>query len=247
MSKTDLDNLKETLLAIPEEDIKDPIMPVAVYVQEAEDLYEWASGDQATLTEAGLDVTLLEELPARAGALRYVQSVWQKEYNTFEEAQKEWSARSPEAFDLRDSLIHDFFHAYYNYPDLYSKVQAINEGATNADMLQDLSDLAVLGNSNPEPLTAINFDMTQLDTAMSTSEELAEVLAKANGMRTASNENKILRDRAYTYLKQAVDEIHRHGQYKFWRNDERRKGYSSRYMRIHRTTKSTDAEETKES
>ena len=32
-------------------------------------------------------------------------------------------------------------------------------------------------------------------------------------------------------MKQAVDEIRRHGQYVFWRNEARKKGYVSRYYR----------------
>ena len=40
-----------------------------------------------------------------------------------------------------------------------------------------------------------------------------------------------MRDKAYTHLKQAVDEVRECGQYVFWRNEARLKGYSSRYFR----------------
>ena len=234
MSKENYDSKIASIEAIPDNQTQEPNMPVANFVQEAEDTYEWAKDDKTALTEAGLDITLLEDIPARAGALRYAQSIWQKEYNTFEEAQKEWKEKSPEAFNLHDVLIHEFFHAYHDHSDLYSKVRNIAEGGGNADMLQDMSDLAVLGKANPEPLNKINLDMTLLDKAELISEELSEVLAKANGLRMSDNEMKIIRDKAFIYLKQAVDEVRRHGQYKFWRNPERRKGYSSRYNKIHR-------------
>ncbi len=233
MSQENFNEKEAVIKAIPDNQVIEPNMPVSVAVQEAEDLYEWAKDDEAVLTGGGLDVTLLNELPVRAGALRYAQSVWQKEYRTYEEAQKNWAQQSPEAFDMRDVIVHEFYHAYYNYPDLYAKVKTIDEGGSNADMLQDLSDLAILGKSNPDPLTTTNFDMTLLNTAENISENLSEVLAKANGLRLGDNEMKITRDKAYTYLKQAVDEVRRHGQYKFWRDNNRKKGYISQYFKSH--------------
>lgn len=43
------------------------------------------------------------------------------------------------------------------------------------------------------------------------------------------NELRITRDKAYTFMKMAVDEIRRHGQYVFWKNAQRHKGYISKY------------------
>jgi len=40
-----------------------------------------------------------------------------------------------------------------------------------------------------------------------------------------------MRDKAYTHLKQAVDQVRECGQYVFWRNEARLKGYGSRYFR----------------
>ncbi|MCH9008526.1 hypothetical protein IIA29_11070, partial [candidate division KSB1 bacterium] len=41
----------------------------------------------------------------------------------------------------------------------------------------------------------------------------------------------MMRDKAYTHLKQAVDQVRECGQYVFWRNEARLKGYGSRYFR----------------
>ena len=238
MSLENFNEKKVAIEAIPDNETANPNIPVPVAVQEGEDLYVWAKEDKEELKKAGLDMTLLDELPVRAGALRYIQSIWQKEYNTFEDAQEEWKQRSPEAFDLHDILIHEFLFAYHNYPDLLSKVRTIAEGSSNADMLQDLSDLSVLGKSNPEPLTAISLNMSLLDQAETMVNELSEVLAKANGLRMSDNATKIIRDKAFAYLKQAVDEVRRCGQYKFWRNENRRKGYISKYNK--RRARSSD-------
>jgi hypothetical protein len=208
----------------------EPAIPVAIALQEAEDLYEWCQADQELLTRAGLDWNLVNDLPLRIGACRYIQSVWQKEFKSVEAAQKEWGEKSPAAFSLRDELLHHCFHAYRNIPDLLRKTQKIAEGAGNADMIQDLSDLSVLGKSSPEPLTKINVDMSLFDLAETTATAMADLLAKSNGAKLTDNKLKITRDKAYSYMKEAVDEIRHHGQYVFWRNEERKKGYASRFL-----------------
>lgn len=127
-------------------------------------------------------------------------------------------------------MLHHFFHAYRKYPTLLSSVQKIAEGDSNADMIQDLSDMAVLGTANFEPLKAIGIEMSYLTLAAETSASMADLLAQANGDRRSTNKVKIMRDKAYTYMKQAVDEIRHHGQYLFWRNENRKKGYVSKYL-----------------
>ncbi len=230
MSKENYDLKKLGIDAISNDQIMVPAIPVSIALQEAEDLFEWCKSDKEALIKAGIVWELVEDLPVRIGACRYTQSVWQKEYKSIEDAQKEWGLKSPVAFGIRDELLHHFFHGYRKYPDLLNKVQKIAEGNGSADMIQDLSDLAVLGTANPDPLKNINMDMSLLSTAAVTSEEMADLLAKSNGARFADNKMKTTRDKAYTYVKMVVDELRRIGQYVFWRNEDRKKGYVSRYL-----------------
>ncbi|HEY4788161.1 MAG TPA: hypothetical protein VIH57_19035 [Bacteroidales bacterium] len=231
MAKEDYDALASAIEAVNRDDAKEPDIPVAVALQEAEDLNAWCLADKEALVKAGLDWTLVDSLPKRTGACRYVQSLWQNDYRTQEEAQKEWKLQAPDAYKLHDDLIHDFLHAFFAIPDLLSKTQKIAEGSGNADMIQDLSDLSQLGKNNPEPLKKINFDVTLLDKAAALSTSLPVLLAQANGQKLGDNKMKILRDKSYAYMKQAVSEIRRNGQYAFWRNEDRRKGYVSRYYK----------------
>jgi hypothetical protein len=242
MSKTNFDEKLIEIQTIPDADEKKPNMPVGEAVQEAENIFAWCKDDHALLTKAGLDWALVEDLPLRAGACRYAQSIWARESQTQEEAQKEWKEKSPEAFDFRDRLLHDFTFAYRKLPDLSAKVQTIREGNSNADMLQDFSDMNVLGKENLEPLTKIGFDITDLDRAAEVADELSAVLALANGEYGDDVDAKELRDKAYTYMKMAMDEIRSTGQYVFWRDDDRKKGYVSRYKRKTRKPKSTVSE-----
>ncbi|MCF7797171.1 MAG: hypothetical protein K9N11_07725 [Lentisphaeria bacterium] len=165
--------------AIPLDQVKTPNMPVDAFLQEVENTVKWVIPDQDKLTAAGLDWTLVEDLPLRAGALREAESLWNTVRFSQEEAQKQWKEQSPAGYDLRDTLLHTFRFAFRNDESLLTQVSRIAEGGGHADMLQDLNDLAILGNANTDLLTAIGFDVTQLATAATLSDELAELLSQA--------------------------------------------------------------------
>jgi len=245
MSKEQFDLKLATLEAIPEKDLTYPAIPVDVALQEAEDLLVWCLPDLDVLVKAGLDKKLVDDMSVRIGALRYIQSQWQKEYRSQEEAQKEWTLKSPLAYALRDELVHHYLHAYYKIPDLYARTQKIAEGSGHADMIQDLSDLAALGKANQQPLVAISLDLSLLDKSEINAEQMAVLLAKANGKKMEDNKMRLMRDKAFMHMKEAVDEIRRCGQYVFWRNEQKHKGYISKYYKTRNQakTKPTKKEE----
>ena len=211
-----------------DEDTKYPNMPVDVYTQESENLAMWARPDKNPLVAAGLKWALVKDMPVRAGCLREAESRWYSKRFTREEAQREWMERSPEAYDLRDQLLHTFTYAYRKHADVAARVSKVREGSNQADMIQDLNDLAVIGRDNPEPLDMINFDKTLLDLAANTADEMGSLLASSKADDDDAELVKI-RNKAYTYLKEAVDEVRDCGQFVFWRNRERIKGYRSDY------------------
>lgn len=214
-------------------------MPIESYLQEAENLYNWCLEDQAVLTAVKLSWDLVLDLPVRSGALREAESRWQKEYLDEEAAEKAWKERSPLAYALRNDLLDHFRFAFRHDEKLAKKVRKIAAGRSNADMIQDLNDLSVLGKGHPEYLEAINFDMTLLDKAALMSGEMAALLAVVVGDRAAAGAARKLRDQAYTYLKEAVDEIYGYGQYVFRDNEERRKRYCSQFFSRLRAKSST--------
>ncbi len=236
MSNIDDYNAKlAEIQAISKEEVKDPAIPVDVALQEAENLYHWSLDDLEKLSVVGIAQSQIEELPVRAGACREAQSIWNKDYRSQQEAQKEWAEQAPQAYDFRNDLLASMRFAYRKDDALLTRVSAIADGNGHADMIQDLNDIAVLGRENPDPLTAISFDLTQLDQAATRADELADLLAEANGDKADPNNSKIIRDKAYTYLKELVDEIREAGKYVFRHDDNRLKGYASTYWRkLHR-------------
>ncbi len=234
---------QDAIQAIPDEKTQTPAMPVDVFLQEAEDLSHWCANDAAALATVGITQEKMDDLPVRTGALREAQSLWFKEFNTQEEAKREWDTLAPVAYVLRDELIHTFRFAFRADPVLLGRVTEIAEGASHADMLQDLNDLSVLGKANSRLLSGIGFDETKLDTAAQMSDDLAALLAAVNGDRAEQSESKRFRDKAYTYVKELVDEIRDAGKYLFWKSPERLKGYISRYRKLHRSDSENETAE----
>ena len=242
MANTDDYNAKlAEIQAIPNEEVKEPGMPVDIALQEAENLYHWSSDDADKLAVVGIKRNQIQDLPVRAGACRETQSIWNKDFRSQQEAQEEWAEQSPLAYDFHDDLLASMRFAYRKNDALLSRVRAIADGGGHADMIQDLNDIAVLGRENPDPLTAISFDLAQLDEAATLADTLADLLAEANGDKADPNESKIIRDKAYMHMKELVDEIREAGKYVFRKEPNRLKGYSSDYWRkLHRKQKNDD-------
>ena len=236
----DLSSVRDTLMTIPDSEVKEPTMPVGIFVQEAEDLAAWATKDIVLLALAGIDAAKLSALKVGAGALRESQSIWVKNRKSMEDAQQQWAEEAPVAFDLRDELLHTFRYAFRNDDALLSRVAEIAEGSGNDDMLQDLNDLAVLGNEHTDLLTAVGCDLALLETAATKADTLAEVLALSNGESNTESADKALRDRAFTYLKSLVDDVRGAGKFKFWKDPKRIKGYYSDYWRKKNASKGKD-------
>ena len=232
--RQDYDACYNAFMAIPDEEVKTPDMPVNVAIQENENLYLWSLDDKTELMGAGLPETTIDSLTVRNGACRTAEAMWKREQHTPQDAQKEWEERSPAAYELHGRLLHTFRYAYRNDQRLLKKVSDIADGSGDADMIQDLSNLAALGEDNPEPLALINFDVTLLQQAATTADELAIVLARANGEKEIDSQVKITRDRAYSYMQQAANEIKNCGRYVFWKDEDRLKGYRNIYKNKHK-------------
>ncbi len=227
---------RDVLIAIPDSEV-DSIkrMPISTYIHEAEALYRWCRDDRAALEIITGVWELAEDIPIRAGALRELESMWRKERCTPSEAGRRWKDESPALFEMRKGLLQAFRYAFRDDKALLRRVRDIAKGNTNAERLQNLNDLAVLGRDNQELLTEIAFDLTQLDEAAAKSAEMSEVLAAATSGRKKGSETLKLRDKAYTHLKKAVDETYCAGRYLLRHHSDRLKGYSSEYLNKRRS------------
>jgi len=210
-----------------------PTMPMDVYNQQAENLAIWAKEDLTELQARGMAPEMLDDLLKRTDASRYAQGLWFKERHARQDAETDWRTLSPAAYALRDRLIDECEFAFYQKPSLLSRIDEVKKGTGHADMIQDLTNLALLGKNNQALLEATHTDVSLLDTALETSDAMANLLAMANGEKVEDNISKRMRDQAYTYLKELVDEVRRYGRFIFRNNKARLVGYQNSYKKAH--------------
>lgn len=231
---SEFEKLKEAIEAIKANEVKVPDMPVDIFIQETENMYQWALDDKEQLFARGLKQEVLDAIPEASGACRHAEALWFKQRYGKQEAEKQWAEKSPAAYDLRNDLIYEFEFAFVGNATLLGRVNDIKTGNGHPDMIQDLANLAVLGNENLSLLTATSFDPSLLATAADTSDTLAEILARATGDKAENSEAKTLRDKAYTYLKLQADEVRRYGKFVFRKDKDRLAGYIQHYKNTHR-------------
>ena len=226
-------NMKiEVIKAITDDQIKVPHhIPVGIYIQEAENLYNWCQDDKEELTAKGLDWKVVEYLPVRCGALSEAELKWHQAQFLRRKSEKIWVQASPKGYDLRHLLAHHFRYAFRDDSSLILRVNEISKRITRKGMIKGLRDLSVLGKANRDLLTKIGFDLTLLDLATTKADELDAKYAAASCDSEDYLEVKKIRNQAFTHLKEAVDLIYDYGKYVFWRNPYRLKGYRSEHAR----------------
>lgn len=65
-------------------------------------------------------------------------------------------------------------------------------------------------------LPAIDLNQLQLVTTVTTSEEMASLLATSNWDKVEQNVTKVISDKAFAPMKKQVDEIRAAGKFLFW-------------------------------
>jgi hypothetical protein len=149
---------------------------------------------------------------------------------------------SVEAAELLAQACRHFRYAFRKHPSLLGRLPAATSWMTDADRIQALNNMAVLGREHVALLRDSGFSPAQLDELADKSDALADRKSKARCERASGRGSKLLRDRAYTHLRAAVEEIRAAGRFLFWNDEGRLAGYRSEYKRKNRgRTDSVDA------
>ena len=220
-------DLTPTLLAIVPSAVSQPDKSIEIYLGKCDVLLSQAQADRDVLSAApGFNGAYIDTLPARIGALREAEAAWENVRFSGEAARTLWKTKSPAAFKLRDDLLHSFAYIFRKNPSVLATVASIADGSGNDDMLLDLTRLSDLGKAQHVVLQAVKFDMTLLSTATRTADDLSKILADTRNETVAGGSKaKDLRDRAFTYCNEAVEEIRTCGKFVFYDNREKRSHY----------------------
>ncbi|MCP4220697.1 MAG: hypothetical protein GY765_39080 [bacterium] len=230
-NKADLLLKLEVLEAIPEHKVGSPTVPIHVCIQEAEKLALRAVTDREQLEGAGLNWVVVEDIPIRAGALREAHTIWATAMAEDHADAAQWPEESVEGMELRKELVHKLRFAFRNSPKLLSRLRTVNKGKKQSQLMEALNHLCEMGRKHLDLLEAVKIDPLILDEAARYSDELAVALGKLQIRREDLEKKRVLRDKAYFHLKQAVDEVRGFGRYLFWKQPSHLKSYQSAYFR----------------
>lgn len=211
-----------------------PNLPISVALEEAEELYLWVQNDRAALERVGLSWQLVDDLPLRVAACRYTESEWQNHLTTTSDAEKEWLQKRDEAKVLSVDLTRALRFALGRKLNVLGEKKPSSGYMRQAAFIDYCYNIAVLAADYTEQLQAVGFDISRLDGACDNAEHLSVLLARVHTERGEQYILRNQRNRAYTHLKEAVDQIRRCGKFAFASQPERLKGYASAYGRKNR-------------
>jgi len=227
--KDDYLELLPLIQALPDEETITPTMPVDTAKKEAELLQRWLQADLPKFKAAQFDMALIDGLQKRINALNFAEVNWCYSRKMRADAQVEWTNLRPELIKLRSDLFAALEYVFDEKTDLQAVLSDIREGTSNADLVMDFSKLNDLCVRYRELLDAIGFPQEKLQRLAELSSTLGSLLGAADADRLTNSAERIIRDKAYTYLKNAVDKIRRCGKYVSRDDDDRQVGYRSEY------------------
>ncbi len=243
--REDFEALLRTLETMPKEKVYRPRIPVGALSQESEMLVDWVQDDRDKFLAVKFDWNLVMSLSERIGAMRYAEARWSNTRLRQKDAQKEWEAIRAKGYDTREELFAAMDLAFDGDEDLMQRLSELREGESHADMISDVGASAELCREQQPLMEEIGFDMAIVDEAAELADQMARLLGEADADRLKDSPERDIRDRAYTYLDQAVRKIRKCGKYVNRKDPERLKGYMSDYIksRNRRSRKSAEMPE----
>ena len=229
---TELETLLPLLQAMAPADITQPNAPMAVALQEANDLRATLDVDDTweRMLAVGVPASTLEGLSVAVAAARQAQSQWVVVRDRGKpQAQRD---REQAGVELRSEIVTACRWNLRQEPTALAIVDEIVQGEGVPDLIQDLLNLAALLDKHEAAFDADEtFEAAEgAEAARSTAEEITAGLSEA---RTPGDHEaaKVLRDRAYTHLAKLVTEIREAGRYAFRKDPRRALAFGSAYMR----------------
>lgn len=230
--------VKDTIDSVPLESALQPSMPIRAFLGITEICIERAERNKEALAKAKFDIKKLDDLRTLAGALRETHSAWSDVQFDSPETSLLWKAKQAEGEEVRFELVEAFLLAFHDDETIMAKIAAINEGASNADQIQDINELVYTARNNIDVLER-ETEITRafLDKASELAGELGAIYAKAVVDRSELPETRITRDRNYTLMYNIIKDIERRGQYAFRNDDRKAAQFSFSYKPVARKKK----------
>jgi len=213
-SKENLDAVRPQIDAVRDEDVIGVGMPLFYYLNQAELTHIRLVAFQPQLEKGKMDFNKVAQLPVLIGACKELYSITATVTLPSLAAQKEWKSLKEEAELLVYDMKIGMEYAYHNYPELLAKIRSIVEGgSSNPEFIQDLNDYAVTGRENKELTDAVGYDAANFERAAELSQRLGTLYAQVTYDRSTTPGQTLLRDKAFTLLRNAIDALNRQARF----------------------------------
>lgn len=229
-----LDTLLPTLQDLPRDAIRDPLIPVAKMVAEAHALALVATKYSDPLEAVGVSRKLLQSLNQRAQAASAAQArltMVRSRKRSAHEVEQESRGQ-----ELRTTLVAAGRYATRTNEKAQTVLDHIQEGTGLDDLVQDLKELALFCETYNAELERIG---EQPKTLKKECLALADTLQTAVVNRRAGDNEETealeLRNRATTFLWEAMSEVRSAGAYAFRNDPEVLPLFRSAYRQAHRS------------
>ena len=226
-----VEELRPLAEALPATAVKEPDMPVSVYVDEGFGFVVAAREHAVALTAVGMPGELPDTLDRLLRGLQSIQVLWNKEEDkgrTEETIKVVLQATGQRGDALAASDL-----ALRKSSEGQRRLSKIREGEGLPDMVADLFDLAQLLRDAPEPFAAIKVDAGAMAEALDkTGRQLQNSLAQEDAKKSMSS-TKELRDRFYTLTLEPLRDLRAFGDFAFRKDkgNNRRFAFASAYIR----------------
>lgn len=212
--------------------VREPDMPLHVAVHEGEVFRVLASQDSHLFENVGLDPSIIEELRRAVACFAVADAKYAAVRELKKEAVRVWLEEQKAGFELRRQCLVAQSFAFRNNSEAKGKLRSIRRMRGRAAMIQDLRNLAQLGITYKDELTAINFDMNRLALCEETADRLGRLWAEAFSSESRSEEI-VIRNKAFTYMRMLMAQIREYVKYVFHDDPDRQRQYASAYRRSH--------------
>jgi hypothetical protein len=242
MSTPNLLALDQELKNIPQDKVQPPPIPADKLAAEGVAVALAAEQDRAGLLAAGLTAEMMDRLMPAAHALAEAEAVVRNQRR--KERTSAELALEQEAHTLRADVLAECDHAVRKDPDGKAVLSRVREGDGLDDLVQDLRDLGVFLSSRASQVTAVGVDAgARAAQVKDMASRLEETVA---GRRTSASAERAAydaRDRAATYLWEALVETRETAAFVFRKDPERAAQYRSAYLaRKRRRSAKTEVE-----
>lgn len=219
------------LMAIPEDFVTALTMPPEEASAEVARMTVVVKRDSVRLLAKGVEPDFINTFEVRAGTLIYAVAMLDVIISNAEGAQMQWGKKKPVAVKVREELIVGFAWALRSEKKAIEALGRIKEGKGNKDLIGDLLELNILGSRYLELLKKYGVTLELLEQAKVLNTELNRILAHCKVDPDAYNEQVDICNRAWTDIKEALDDIYQAGKFAFLNDPEIAGQYSIDYYK----------------